>query len=200
MSIWEFLNRRLTSHATLNPGGNGGPRRLKLDDVFAPNVVRRHSNARRLDSRRRSAPELARRIDPCMLSGCRYLVSRMSSFTVAANAASVAARANYAKMAPLSARPAPGFGRSQSRHIAVTPVCMGRKAAKVAAKKVRSRARPSRVFPRAPERRSRASHALYPIRAAKFIHRLTLLASMFRALPSAAKRRGHPHQALRQVR
>jgi hypothetical protein len=87
-----------------------------------------------------------------MLSGCRYLVSRMSSFTVAANAASVAARANYAKMAPLSARPAPGFGRSQSRHIAVTPVCMGRKAAKVAAKKVRSRARPSRVFPRAPER------------------------------------------------
>jgi len=72
-----------------------------------------------------------------MLSGCRLLLTtRMSAFTVAASAASVAARVGYAAAPVARAKPAGRFD-AHSRHIAVTPVCMGRKAAKVAAKKVR---------------------------------------------------------------
>lgn len=80
-----------------------------------------------------------------MLSGCRLLLTtRMSAFTVAASAASVAARVGYAT-APVARTKLAGRFDAHSRHIAVTPVCMGRKAAKVAAKKVRRGVRVPRL-------------------------------------------------------
>ena len=86
-----------------------------------------------------------------MLSGCRLLLTtRMSAFTVTASAASVAARVGYAA-APVARTKLAGRFDAHSRHIAVTPVCMGRKAAKVAAKKVRRGVR----VPRRPRRNPR---------------------------------------------
>jgi hypothetical protein len=74
-----------------------------------------------------------------MLQGCRLLLTpAMFSCSVAARAASFTARAGYA-VAPVSkARPcARGWDRGFRRQICTAPVCMGRKAAKVAARKVR---------------------------------------------------------------
>jgi len=81
-----------------------------------------------------------------MLSGCRLLLTtRMSAFTVAASAASVAARVGYAAAPVARAKPAGRFD-AHSRHIAVTPVCMGRKAAKVAAKKQKGEAIRTKLY------------------------------------------------------
>ena len=96
-----------------------------------------------------SLPRVARHT--FMLSGCRLLLTtRMSAFTIAVSAASVAARVGYAA-APVARTKLAGRFDAHSRHIAVTPVCMGRKAAKVAAKKVRRGVR----VPRRPRRNPR---------------------------------------------
>ena len=59
-----------------------------------------------------------------MLSGCRLLLTtRMSAFTIAVSAASVAARVGYAAAPVARTKPAGRFD-AHSRHIAVTPVCL----------------------------------------------------------------------------